>query len=234
MLKVNDLKVSYGVIPVVRGVSFVVKQNEVIALLGGNGSGKTTILNTISGICRPTEGSINFLGNNIQKTKPNKIVELGIVQIPEGRKIFPYMSVEENLLMGACTPKAWSKRNASLDKAFSMFPILKDRRRQRASLLSGGEQQMMVIARALMALPKLLLVDEPSLGLSPVLVDQIYETLVKIPEDGITVLLSEQNAQYALEISSRGYVLQDGEIVTEGESQALLNSDLVKKAYLGG
>jgi branched-chain amino acid transport system ATP-binding protein len=233
MLKVSDWDASYGVIPVLHNVSLGVDPGEIVALLGSNGAGKTTLLNSISGIVKGRSGRISFLEKNIENLPPNKIVEAGIAQIPEGRKIFPYLTVKENLLMGACIPRAWREKQAMLEKVTALFPILKERAGQRASLMSGGEQQMLVIARGLMAQPKLLLIDEPSLGLSPLIMAQIYEVIKAIPRDGITVLLSEQNALYALEIANRGYVLQDGHIVLQGPGAELLSSDMVKKAYIG-
>ena len=233
MLKLNKLSASYGVIPVLHQVDLEVGRGEIVALLGSNGAGKTTLLNAISGVVKRQSGTITFLGNSIEDLPPNQIVASGIAQIPEGRKIFPYLTVKENLLMGACVPHAWRERQQSLEKVCSLFPILKERSRQRASLMSGGEQQMLVIARGLMARPKVLLIDEPSLGLSPLIMSQIYEVMKTFPADGITVLLSEQNAFYALEIANRGYVMQDGHIVLQGPSKDLLDSELVKKAYLG-
>lgn len=233
MLKLNKLSASYGVIPVLHQVDLEVGRGEIVALLGSNGAGKTTLLNAISGVVKRQSGTITFLGNSIEDLPPNQIVASGIAQIPEGRKIFPYLTVKENLLMGACIPHAWRERQQTLEKVCSLFPILKERSRQRASLMSGGEQQMLVIARGLMARPKVLLIDEPSLGLSPLIMSRIYEVMKTFPADGITVLLSEQNAFYALEIANRGYVMQDGHIVLQGPSKDLLDSKLVKKAYLG-
>jgi branched-chain amino acid transport system ATP-binding protein len=233
MLKINKLNASYGVIPVLHDVEMEVREGEIVALLGGNGSGKTTLLNAISGVMKTRSGSISFLGREIANQPADKVVQMGIAQIPEGRKIFPYLSVKENLLMGACVPRSWKQREAMLDKVCTLFPILKERAKQRASLMSGGEQQMLVIARGLMAHPKLLLIDEPSLGLSPLIMSQIYEVIKTFPAEGITVLLSEQNALDALEIAGRGYVLEDGHVVLEGDSEFLLNNELVKKAYIG-
>lgn len=233
MLKINDLSASYGVIPVLHGVGLEVREGEIVALLGANGAGKTTLINNISGVMPIKSGNISFLDKDIQNLTSDKIVQLGIVQIPEGRKIFPYLTVKENLLMGACTPRAWKKRHDMMAKVCALFPILKDRAYQQASLMSGGEQQMLVIARGLMARPKLLMIDEPSLGLSPLIMSQIYDVIKNFPADGITVLLSEQNALYALEIACRGYVLQDGHLVLEGTSEFLLNNEQVKKAYIG-
>jgi branched-chain amino acid transport system ATP-binding protein len=233
MLNINDLSAAYGVIPVLHGVNLEIRQGEIVALLGGNGAGKTTVLNNISAVMPIKTGSISFMGTEIQNLSSDKIVQLGISQIPEGRKIFTYLTVKENLLMGACTPRAWDERKKTMDKVCNLFPILKERSGQRASLMSGGEQQMLVIARGLMAQPKLLMIDEPSLGLSPLIMSQIYNVIKTFPADGITVLLSEQNALYALEIADRGYVLQDGHIVLTGTNDFLLNNELVKKAYIG-
>ncbi len=233
MLSVQNLDVAYGVIPVLHGVSLEVGAGEIVALLGANGAGKTTLLNAISGVLSPRSGRITFQGQEITGLASDRIVHLGISQIPEGRKIFPYLTVRENLLMGASTPRAWGRRKETLEKVYTLFPILAERAGQRASLMSGGEQQMLVIARGLMARPQLLMVDEPSLGLSPLIMDKIYEVIKTIPAEGITVLLSEQNALHALEVSDRGYVLQDGHIVLEGEARFLLESEMVKKAYLG-
>ncbi|HPC86843.1 MAG TPA: ABC transporter ATP-binding protein [Smithellaceae bacterium] len=233
MLSIKDLNAAYGVIPVLHGVNMEIREGELVALLGANGAGKTTLLNNISGVLPAISGTISFQGKPIGHLSSDQIVHLGISQIPEGRKIFPYLSVKENLLMGASTKKAWKNRKQMMERVCALFPILKERSEQRASLMSGGEQQMLVIARGLMAQPKLLMIDEPSLGLSPLIMSQIYDVIKTFPENGITVLLSEQNALYALEIASRGYVLQDGHVVLEGSSEYLLNSELVKKAYIG-
>lgn len=233
MLTLKDLHAAYGVIPVLHGVNLEVREGEIVALLGANGAGKTTLLNNISAVLPAKAGTISFMGSQIQHLSSDRIVKLGISQIPEGRKIFPYLTVRENLLMGASTSDAWKQRKKMLEKVYTMFPILMERAEQRASLMSGGEQQMLVVARGLMAQPKLLMIDEPSLGLSPLIMSQIYDVIKTFPAAGITVLLSEQNALYALEIASRGYVLQDGHVVLEGTSDFLLNSELVKKAYIG-
>ncbi|MEW6264054.1 MAG: ABC transporter ATP-binding protein [Thermodesulfobacteriota bacterium] len=233
MLSVDSLSVSYGVIPVLREVSLRVNSGEIVALLGSNGAGKTTLLNAISGLHPAAGGEIHLDGHRIDRLAPHQIVASGVSHIPEGRKIFPYLSVRENLLMGACQRQAWAGRREMLRKAAELFPILGERTNQRASLMSGGEQQMLVIARGLMSQPKLLLIDEPSLGLSPVIMAQIYAIIKTFPQAGITVLLSEQNAQAALDIADRGYVLQDGHIVLEGAGCDLLSSELVKKAYIG-
>jgi branched-chain amino acid transport system ATP-binding protein len=233
MLNINSLSAAYGVIPVLHNVNLEVRQGEIVALLGANGAGKTTLLNNVSGVLPIKTGTISFRGEPIQNEPSDAIVQKGISQIPEGRKIFPYLTVKENLLMGASTKKAWKKRKEMMNKVCTLFPILNERSNQRASLMSGGEQQMLVIARGLMAQPTLLMIDEPSLGLSPLIMSQIYDVIKTFPADGITVLLSEQNALYALEIANRGYVLQDGHIVLTGTSDFLLNSELVKKAYIG-
>ena len=233
MLKVRNLNAAYGLIPILHQVNLDVKKGELVALLGSNGAGKTTILNTISGLLKCTSGEILFLDKEMKNLLPHQIVAEGITQIPEGRKIFPFMTVKENLLMGACPPRTWGGRNSHLERVAAIFPILKERSNQQASLMSGGEQQMLVIARGLMAQPKLLMIDEPSLGIGPKIMAEIYEVIKTFPKEGITVLLSEQNVQYALEISDRGYVLQDGHVVLDGSSKELLNSDLVKKAYVG-
>jgi branched-chain amino acid transport system ATP-binding protein len=233
MLEVKNISVSYGIIPALRNVSFDVQKNETVALLGSNGSGKTTTLNAISGILKPSSGTIIFENRNIEKLPPHKIVEAGITHIPEGRRIFPYLTVKENLLIGANSREAWEKRNESLERVYNLFPVLKERSSMQARLLSGGEQQMLVIGRGLMSRPKLLLLDEPSLGLAPKILSEIYNVIQSLREERIAILLSEQNAHYALKVADRGYVLQDGEIVLEGASDKLLKSDLVKKAYLG-
>lgn len=233
MLNTKDLNAAYGVIPVLHDVNLDIREGELVALLGANGAGKTTLLNNISGVLPVKSGTISFMGTEIQHLSSDRIVNLGISQIPEGRKIFPYLSVKENLLMGASMRKAWNNRKKMLEKVYTLFPILNERANQRASLMSGGEQQMLVIARGLMAQPKFLMIDEPSLGLSPLIMSQIYDVIKTFPADGITVLLSEQNALYVLEIANRGYVLQDGHIVLEGTNEYLLNNELVKKAYIG-
>jgi branched-chain amino acid transport system ATP-binding protein len=233
MLEIKGLHVSYGVIPVLHDINLEVDEGCITALLGSNGAGKTSLLKTISGLLRRKTGQILFKGAALEDAPPHRIVAAGIAHIPEGRMIFPFLTVEENLLMGACQTRAWTRRRENLDKVRRLFPILKERGGQRASLLSGGEQQMLVIARGLMTRPALLLIDEPSLGLSPAMMDLIYEAIRTFPEQGITVLLSEQNATAALEISDRGYVLQDGHIILQGPKDELLDSKLVKEAYIG-
>lgn len=233
MLEVNGLSVSYGVTPVLRDISLNIQQNEIVALLGSNGAGKTTLVNTIMGILSPISGAIVFQGERIDNMRPHEIVERGIAQVPEGRKIFPYISVRDNLFLGAYAKEAWSRRKDSLEWVYGLFPILKERRNMTAGTLSGGEQQMLVIGRGLMSHPKLVMVDEPSLGLAPKLLSEVYGILGKFRDEKITTLLSEQNARQALSISDRGYVLENGRVVLEDASDKLVDSELVKEAYLG-
>ncbi len=233
MLEVKNLNVSYGVIPVLHDVSLTVMENELVALLGSNGAGKSTLLNTIQGMMKPVSGSIAFLGKSIEGLPPHKVIAEGIVQVPEGRRLFPYMTVRENLLLGAYPGGAWSSKKERMEWVMNLFPILRERVQMQSRLLSGGEQQMLTIGRGLMAHPRLLMVDEPSLGLAPVILDHLYEILRKLRESKITILLPEQNALRALAIGDRGYVMQDGKIVLEGNCQSLMQSDLVKQAYLG-
>jgi len=233
MLEVKNLNVSYGVLPVLHDVDLTVQENEVVALLGSNGAGKSTLLNTIQGMIKPISGSILFLGKPIENLPPHKVIAEGIAQVPEGRRLFPFMTVRENLLLGAYPGKAWQNKDKRMEWVMELFPILKERANMHSRLLSGGEQQMLTIGRGLMAQPRMLLVDEPSLGLAPVVLDHLYETLGKLRDSKITILLSEQNALRALELADRGYVMQDGKIMLEGKSADLLQSDLVKRAYLG-
>jgi len=233
MLEVKHLNVSYGVTPILRDVSLSVKQGEVIALLGSNGAGKTTLVNALMGMLKAESGEIIFEGEHIENMQPHEIVKRGIAQVPEGRKIFPYISVRDNLCLGAYSNEAWHKRSQSMEWVYGLFPLLKERQNMPARTLSGGEQQMLVIGRGLMSRPKLLLVDEPSLGLAPKLLSEVYEILDKLSEEKITTLLSEQNARQALTISDRGYVLENGKVVLADSSKKLLNSELIKEAYLG-
>ncbi len=233
MLEIKNLNVSYGVIPVLHDVSLSIAENELVALLGSNGAGKSTLLNTIQGIVKPSSGNILFLGKPIENLPTHKIISAGIAQVPEGRRLFPYMTVKENLLLGAYPGKAWQVKKKRIEWIMELFPILKERANMSSRLLSGGEQQMLTIGRGLMAQPRLLMVDEPSLGLAPVIQDHLYQTLGKLRQSKITILLPEQNALRALGIGDRGYVMQDGRIVLEGNAADLLQSDLVKKAYLG-
>lgn len=233
MLKVQDLSVHYGMIQAVHNVSFEVKQGEIVSLIGANGAGKTTILRTISGLVRPSNGQIIFEGKNIEKAAPQKIVADGLSQVPEGRNVFSGLTVQENLDMGAFLRKDNTLKE-DFEQIFAKFPILKERRNQDAATLSGGEQQMLAMGRALMSKPKLLLLDEPSMGLAPIFIKEIFSIIQEIQAQGTTVLLIEQNAKMALSIANRGYVLETGKIVLEGTGKELLASEAVRKAYLGG
>ncbi len=233
MLTVQDLHVYYGAIHAVKGVSLEVRDGEIVTLIGANGAGKSTVLNTISGLLKPKSGSIDFMGEHVGGMAPNKIVQKGLVQCPEGRRIFARMTVEENLQMGAYTrPK--SEIAANLERVYELFPRLKERYRQVGGTLSGGEQQMLAMGRAMMSQPKLLMLDEPSMGLAPLLVEQIFEIIRSLHKVGTTILLVEQNAQMALQVADRAYVLESGRITLSGLGQELLESDSIKKAYLGG
>ena len=234
MLKVENLSVHYGMIQAVRDVSFEVHEGEVVSLIGANGAGKTTILRTLSGLVRPSAGKIEFLGKEIQKLPAQKIVAGGLSQVPEGRHVFPGLTVMENLEMGAFLKKNREENQANLKKVFSRFPRLEERKNQDAATLSGGEQQMLAMGRALMSTPKLLLLDEPSMGLAPIFIQEIFDIIQDIQKQGTTVLLIEQNANKALAISDRGYVLETGKIVLSGTGKELAASDEVRKAYLGG
>ena len=234
MLKVENLNVHYGVIHALKGVSIEVKQGEIVSLIGANGAGKTTLLHSISGIIKSTDGTIMFENNDITKKQARDIVIAGLTQVPEGRRIFKGMSVEDNLLMGAYLRKDKDGINADIQKVFERFPRLKERIKQNAETLSGGEQQMLAMGRALMARPKILLLDEPSMGLSPLLVKEIFNIITDINEQGSTILLVEQNAKMALSIAHSAYVLENGKIVLSGTGSELANSPEVKKAYLGG
>ena len=234
MLKVENLSVHYGMIQAVRDVSFEVNEGEVVSLIGANGAGKTTILRTLSGLVRPSAGKIQFLGKEIQKMPAQKIVAGGLSQVPEGRHVFPGLTVMENLEMGAFLKKNREENQANLKKVFSRFPRLEERKNQDAATLSGGEQQMLAMGRALMSTPKLLLLDEPSMGLAPIFIQEIFDIIQDIQKQGTTVLLIEQNANKALAISDRGYVLETGKIVLSGTGKELAASEEVRKAYLGG
>ena len=233
MLKVNDIKVYYGAIHAIKGVSFQVSEGEVVTLIGANGAGKSTILNTVCGLLRSRTGSVEFLGKNLASLPAHKIVELGMAHVPEGRRIFQQMTVEENLEMGAYT-QARSTIEPGLERVYGQFPRLKERRRQVAGTLSGGEQQMLAMGRGLMSGPRLLMLDEPSMGLAPILVEQIFDIIRQLHQAGVTILLVEQNAQMALSVADRGYVLETGKIVATGAGADLLRDETVKKAYLGG
>jgi branched-chain amino acid transport system ATP-binding protein len=232
MLNVNDIHVHYGPIHAIKGVSLEVKQGEIVALIGANGAGKSTILKTISGIMHPTIGSIQFNGADITKVEAHKIVHMGLAQVPEGRRIFLRMTVKENLEMGAFSQKGVSSKD--LREIYELFPRLRERRKQTAGTLSGGEQQMLAIGRALMSKPILLMLDEPSMGLAPMLVEQIFDIIKELKKAGTTILLVEQNAGMALEVADRAYVLETGKITLSGSGAELASSEEVKKAYLGG
>ncbi len=234
MLKVENLNVYYGKIHAIKDVSLEVNEGEIVSLIGANGAGKTTTLQTISGLLKAKSGSIEFIDSNLLKTKPHKILQLGLAQVPEGRRVFSNLTVFENLQMGAYTVKD-TAYNIKMDrrKVYERFPILRERARQLAGTLSGGEQQMLAMGRALMSRPKILILDEPSMGLAPLLVKEIFEIIKAVNKSGVTVLLVEQNAKMALSISDRAYVLETGKIVKEGNSQDLLEDDAIKKAYLG-
>ncbi len=234
MLEIKNLHVKYGNIEAIHGIDIRVGDKEIVTILGANGAGKSTTLLTISGLIKPSEGSIVFDGKDITKLPANKIVEMGISQVPEGRRLFGTLTVEENLSLGAFTIKDKKVIEKNKEWAYSLFPRLKERRSQLAGTLSGGEQQMLAIARGLMSNPKLLLMDEPSLGLAPILVKSIFETIKTINQAGVTVLLVEQNAKAALKLAHRGYVMEVGNIVLEDESSKLLENPQVRKAYLGG
>lgn len=233
MLEVTSLSVSYGVIPALHDVSFNVRQNEIVTILGSNGTGKSSILNAISGFMKCPVGRIIFQDQPIQNLPPHKIVDMGVVQVPEGAKSFPFMTVKENLLLGAYQKNSWKKRKETLEYVYSLYPILKERSNQTARLLSGGEQQMLKIGRGLMSNPRLMMVDEPSIGLAPLIVDAVYETLAKLRDSGLTILLTEQNALRALQLANRGYILQEGRVILEDKAENLMKNDLVRKAYLG-
>jgi len=233
LLKLDNVKTYYGNIRALKGISMEVAEGEIVCLIGGNGAGKSTTLMTISGVLTPEEGDVIYQGQSIVSLRPDNIVQMGICQVPEGRMIFPLLTVMENLDLGAYLRKDKDGIKADIDRVFGLFPILRERLKQAGGTLSGGEQQMLAIGRALMARPKLLLLDEPSLGLAPILIDTIFEIIRQINKQGTTILLVEQNAQLALQFSHRGYVIETGEIALADTSAALLNNEEVKKAYLG-
>ena len=233
MLEVKDLQVYYGVIQALKGISFHVNQGEVIALIGANGAGKTTTLQTLTGILSPKSGSIVFEGKDLTRTPAHKIVEMGMAHVPEGRRVFADMSVYENLLLGAYTRKDKAEIAESLASVYKRFPRLEERKGQRAGTLSGGEQHMLAMGRALMSRPRIMLMDEPSMGLSPIFVNEIFDIIREVSESGTTVLLVEQNAKKALSIADRAYVLETGSITMDGKAEDLLNDEAVQKAYLG-
>ena len=233
MLQVTDLKVNYGVIQAIKGVSFEVNEGEVIALIGANGAGKTTILHTVTGLIAPKSGKIEFEGKDITKMPAHKIVTLGMAHVPEGRRVFADLSVYENLLMGAFTRKDKDEIAKTLEMVYKRFPRLRERKNQVAGTLSGGEQQMLAMGRALMSHPKILLMDEPSMGLSPLFVNEVFDIIKEVSASGTTVLLVEQNAKKALSIADRAYVLETGKIVLDAAADVLMNDPSIKKAYLG-
>ena len=234
MLKVNDLVVRYGMIEAIKGISFEVDEGQIITLIGANGAGKTTTMHTISGLLKPYSGNIMLEDKDISKMPAHKIVEMGISQCPERRRVFASQSVEDNLLLGAYTRKDKEGIAADLENVYTLFPRLLERKEQLAGTLSGGEQQMLAMGRALMAKPRIMLLDEPSMGLSPLLVREIFDIIKDINKQGVTILLVEQNAKMALSIADRAYVIETGKIVMSGTGEELLNSEDIKKAYLGG
>ncbi|PKM57990.1 MAG: ABC transporter ATP-binding protein [Firmicutes bacterium HGW-Firmicutes-3] len=233
MLKVENLNVYYGAIHALKGLSFEVNKGEIVTLIGANGAGKTTTLHTVSGLLKPTEGSISLMDKSITGVEAHKILGMGMAQVPEGRRVFARMTVQENLEMGAFLRTDKAEVEESFENIYKKFPRLKERRKQLAGTMSGGEQQMLAMGRALMSKPDILLMDEPSMGLAPILVKEIFDTIVEVNKQGVTILLVEQNAHMALSIADRAYVLETGKIVLEGNAKELLNHEDVKKAYLG-
>ena len=233
MLDVEKISASYGMIQILRDVSFQVKEKEIVSIIGPNGAGKTTLVKTIIGLLHPTTGEIRLRGENIEKLPPYEIVKKGITLIPEGREIFPRMTVEENLRLGAYTTADKARVKKAKERGYQIFPVLKKKKKALAQTLSGGEQQMLVICRSLMSNPDLLILDEPSLGLAPLIVEKVLDTVRKINEEGVTILLVEQNIRDSLDIADRGYVLEQGKIILEGKSRELLCSNHIKEAYLG-
>ena len=233
MLHIENIFVNYGSFQALSGISLDVNEGEIVALLGSNGAGKTTTINTASGLLRPSAGSVTFCGEDLSRYKLYEISRLGLVQVPEGRKLFPDMTVQENLYMGSYAKNVRPKRAENLDMCYEMFPKLHERRNQAAGSLSGGERQMVAIARALMQCPKLLMLDEPSLGLAPVIVEQVFEVIGRINKLGTTILLVEQNVQSSLELADRAYVIENGRNVMQGSAKALMANEALKKAYLG-
>ena len=233
MLKVNDINTFYGKIQALWDVSLTADEAEIVALVGANGAGKTTLLNTITGLLKPASGSVEFCGDRIEGLGSHQIVELGISHIPEGRKLFPDMTVKENLEMGAYLPKVWKQKDKTIERIYDIFPILKERHNQLANTLSGGQQQMVAMARGLMSKPKLCIIDEPSSGLAPIVVAEMFSVIEGLRKEGISIFLVEQNVQQTLEIADRAYVMENGRIVLEGDSKTLLKEERIKKAYLG-
>ena len=233
MLDIENIFASYGMVQILRDVSFHVEEKEIISIIGPNGSGKTTLVKTIMGLIHAKSGTIRFRGENIERLPPYEIVQKGLVLIPEGREIFPRMTVEENLKLGAYTTNGKSNVKEAKEKVYQIFPVLKKKEKALAQTLSGGEQQMLVICRSLMANPRLLILDEPSLGLAPIIVEKVLDTVRKINEEGVTILLVEQNIRDSLDIADRGYVLEQGKIISEGKSRELLCSNHIKEVYMG-
>jgi branched-chain amino acid transport system ATP-binding protein len=233
MLVAKNVSASYGMVQILRNISFEIKEGEIVSIIGPNGAGKTTLVKTIMGLIHPKEGTISFKGENIEKMQPYEIVKRGLTMIPEGREIFPKMTVEENLMLGAYTIKDKAQIKESKEKALQIFPVLKKKEKAQAQTLSGGEQQMLVICRSLMCNPQLLILDEPSLGLAPIIVEVVLDTVRKINEEGVTVLLVEQNIHDSLNVANRGYVLEEGQIILEGNSRELLSNSHIKEVYLG-
>ncbi len=234
MLRIKDLKVNYGHVEALKGIDFKIKEGQIISLIGANGAGKSTLLKSISGLLPIKEGEVEFIGESLLKRAPEDIVTSGLIHVPEGRRIFEGMSVYENLLLGAYTRKDKGQVEKDITLMFERFPILKERRNQDAHTLSGGEQQMLALSRALLSKPKILLLDEPSMGLAPLIVIQIFDIIKQINQEGVTILLVEQNAKAALEISDYAYILESGQIKLHGEKEELLNSDKIREIYLGG
>ena len=233
MLTVKNISAAYGMVQILRDVSFEVKEKEIVTIIGPNGAGKTTLVKTIIGLLHPKNGAISFKGENIEKLPPYEIVKRKLILIPEGREIFPRLTVEENLKLGAYTTNSKDSVKEAKEKAYQIFPVLKKKEKTLAQNLSGGEQQMLVICRSLMSNPEFLILDEPSLGLAPLIVEKVLDTVRKINEEGVTILLVEQNIRDSLDIADRGYVLEQGEIILEGESRELLNNKHIKEVYMG-
>ena len=233
MLDIENVSAAYGMVQILRDVSFHVEEKEIISIIGPNGAGKTTLVKTIMGLLHPKNGTIRFKGENIEKLPPYEIVKKGLILIPEGREIFPRMTVEENLKLGAYTANGKSNINEAKEKVYQIFPVLKKKQKALAQTLSGGEQQMLVICRSLMSNPQLLILDEPSLGLAPIIVEKVLDTVRKINEEGVTILLVEQNIRDSLDIADRGYVLEQGKIILEGKSKELLCNNHIKQVYMG-